>query len=240
MAIPEKTATLVVGADSDVGGGIIAALHGPVIAHYYAFPEAVASLKGDILPIRGDLSTVEGIEEFIAAVKAPGMHINRIVHLPSAPAKSARLRDLDAATFTRELNISVMSAALTLRAFLPEMAKRNFGRVVLMLTSYVVGVPPKFLASYVTCKYALEGLLKAAAVEYANKGITVNGLAPYMMETKFLRDVADLTVAQSAAANPTGRNARIEDILPAMLMLLDEKNEFITGSVLPVAGGAAL
>ncbi len=235
----EKQATLVVGADSDVGARMIAELEGTVVAHYYLYPDKLEQLSGDVIPVKGDLSTIEGIEAFVAAVQALDIAISKIVHLPSAPPRADRIKNLDATAFARELNISVMSAALISRAFLPAMAKRRFGRVVFMLTSYIVGVPPKFLATYVSCKYALEGMMKALAVEFAGKNVTVNGVAPYMMETKFLSTVADLTVAQSAQNNPTGRNATIEDLLPVVRMLLDDKNEFVTGAVIPVAGGAA-
>lgn len=238
MSENNKTATLVVGADSDVGARIVSALSGTVIAHFFAYPEKVEELHGDIVPVKGDLSSVAGIEAFVSEVKALGYSITKIVHLPSAPAKAQRIKNLDPDLFLRELNIALISAAVVCRAFVPFMAKQKFGRIVFMLTSYVIGVPPKFLATYVSCKYALEGFLKALAVEYADKGITVNGVAPYMMETKFLSNVADLTIEQSANNNPTGRNAVVDDVLPAVLMLLDDKNEFTTGAVIPITGGS--
>lgn len=236
----ENNALLVVGASSEVGAGIIARHKGRVIAHYNRSKELVDSLPGDVIPVQGDLASIEGIERFVADVAALGLDIDRIVHLPAVPPKSARLRDLDPEAFTQELNVSVLSAAVLCRDFLPPMAKRRFGRVVFMLSSYVVGVPPKFLATYVAAKYALEGLMKAAAVEYADKGVTVNAVAPYMIETKFLHNVADLTVAQSAKSNPTGRNATVADILPAIELLLDDASAYITGTVLPITGGQTL
>lgn len=236
----DNTALLVVGASSDVGAGLIARHDGRVIAHYNSNKSAVERLVGDVVPVQGDLATIEGIEAFAADVKALGYEVTKLVHLPASPPKADRLRNLDAAAFARELNISVVSAAVLCREFLPAMARRKFGRVVFMLTSYVVGVPPKYLAGYVASKYALEGLMKAAAVEYADKGVTVNAVAPYMIETKFLQNVADLTMQQSAQSNPVGRNARVDDVLPAIELLLADGNEYITGAVLPITGGQTL
>jgi len=62
---------------------------------------------------------------------------------------------------------------------------------------------------------------------------------PSMMETKFLADTSDLIVQASAEANPMKRNARVEDVVPAMAFLLSEEAGFITGVTLPVTGGSA-
>ena len=238
MNTDDKKTTLVVGADSDIGAAVIGRLSGNIVAHYYAFPEKVDSLGG-VTPVKGDLSTAEGIQRFVDDVKALDVQIDKILHLPSVPAKSDRIKNLDPEMFLRELNISLISAAIICREFVPDMAKRKFGRLVFMLTSYIIGVPPKFLATYVTCKYALEGFMKSLAVEFADKGVTVNGVAPYMMNTKFLENVADITIEQSAKANPTGRNATVDDVVPAVLMLIDDKNEYTTGAVIPITGGSA-
>ena len=58
-----------------------------------------------------------------------------------------------------------------------------------MLTSCTTNIPPKYLASYVTSKYALLGLVKALSNEYADKGIRINGISPSMIETKFLENI---------------------------------------------------
>ncbi|MEG1945247.1 MAG: SDR family oxidoreductase [Oscillospiraceae bacterium] len=244
MSTQEKarTATLVVGADSDMGAAIIAGLTGEIVAHFCIYPQKLASLCGEgrnVTPVKGDLSTESGILEFIENVKATGFAINKIVHLPSAAARQARFRDFDLSHFEREQSIALNSALLICRAFVPEMAKARFGRVVFMLTSYCIGVPPKFLTSYIVCKYALEGLMKSLAAEYSDKGITVNGVAPSMTETKFLSDMSDLIVGQAAKSNPTGRNACPADIAPAFWLLLGDDNEFISGAVIPVTGGSA-
>ena len=78
------------------------------------------------------------------------------------------------------------------------------------------------------------------AVEYARFGVTVNCVAPSMMETHFLKDTPDLIVQAAAADNPMGRNATPEDVAPAMAFLLSEEARFITGVTLPVTGGSAI
>ena len=84
------------------------------------------------------------------------------------------------------------------------------------------------------------GLVKSLAVEYAKFGITVNCVAPSMMETHFLKDTPDLIVQAAAEDNPMGRNATPADVVPAMAFLLSDEAGFITGVTLPVTGGSAI
>ena len=109
-----------------------------------------------------------------------------------------------------------------------------------MLTSYILGIPPKNTAAYVMAKEALHGLAKSLAADYASFGITVNCVAPSMMETRFLEDTPSLIVQASAEANPMGRNATPADVVPAMEFLLGEEARFITGAVLPITGGSVI
>ena len=107
----------------------------------------------------------------------------------------------------------------------------------MMLTAYTENTPPKFLSSYVTVKYALLGLVKALAVEYADKGIAVNGVSPEMISTKFLRNMPQWVVEKNAAANPSGRNLAVEDVVPAIKFLLSDEAGQITGQNLVITGG---
>jgi len=239
----KNSATLVVGADSDIGSRLIERLEGDIIAHYFSAEEKLKELGGacrTIFPVFGDLSSLQGIEAFTDATRSLRLPVSKIVHLPSLPAVPARLSKFDPDRFIMELHTQVISAAMIFREFLPPMAKRGFGRVAVVLTSYCIGVPPKYLTGYISAKYALMGLMKTAAVEYAGKGVTVNAVAPSMTETKFLSALPDFEIEAGAKANPMGRNAKPDDIAPVLALLLDSGTSFMTGAIIPVTGGSAL
>ena len=153
---------------------------------------------------------------------------------------NTRFAQFDAERFERDFSVQVRSALQLCQAFVPDMAKARFGRVLFVLTGYLLGLPPKNVAAYVTTKSALQGLARSLAADYAAKGVTVNCVAPAMVETAFLADTSELIVQASARTNPMGRNAAVEDVVPAMRFLLSEEARFITGVTLPVTGGAQL
>ena len=144
---------------------------------------------------------------------------------------------MDSVRLDQAFEVSVRSIFHILQSFMPHMSKQKYGRVVFMLTSYCLGLPPKYQSAYVTSKYALLGLMKALATEYDSKGITVNGISPEMIDTKFLSDLPDLIVEENAAKSPLKRNLQVDDVVPMLAYLLSDAAEAITGQNIAITGG---
>ena len=121
-----------------------------------------------------------------------------------------------------------------------DMKKDKYGRLLFMETSYVLGCPPRNVTAYTMVKSSLLALMKSLAIEYAQFGITANAVAASMIETNFLKDTSHLIVEMSAEANPMKRNAKVDDIVPAMMFLLSEESRYITGVTLPITGGSTM
>ena len=118
------------------------------------------------------------------------------------------------------------------------MAVEKRGRVITILSSVVLGVPPKALTQYTTVKYALLGLMKALANEYATKRITVNCISPSMVETQFLSQINDRFIELTAESHPLKRIATVLDIIPSILMLMADDAAYINGVNIPITGGS--
>ena len=86
-------------------------------------------------------------------------------------------------------------------------------------------------------KYALLGLVRSAAVEYAGKGITVNGISPNMMETKFLAEVDDLSITMNAENSAMRRNIDVNEVCAAMEYLCSDAAAYINGINFNMSGG---
>lgn len=237
---------LITGASSDVGTALIRRVYKPgdtIIAQGSGDIEKLRALEtetnGAVHPYDVDLTSTEAMDAFVAEIREKFDTPTHFIHLPALRMVNTRFKNFDEERFLLDMNVQVLSALHICKAILPAMAKAKTGRVLFMLTSYIIGLPPKNATAYIVAKNALRGLAQSLATEYAPSGITVNCVAPYMMETKFLSDTPDLIVEASAAANPMKRNAQVSDVVPAMAFLLSEEAGFITGAVLPITGGAA-
>ncbi|MCR4896790.1 MAG: SDR family oxidoreductase [Lachnospiraceae bacterium] len=204
-----------------------------------ALEEAADRLKKikNVHLMQADFEDAESIKKMISEIKETGETPNQILHLPAPKAHNLQFRKETVTAFRQGFEIGVESAVRILQAFLPGMSKAGYGRVVFMLSSYTQGIPPKNQSAYVTNKYALLGLMKALSAEYAEHGITVNGISPEMMETKFLSDVPEMIVEMNASSLPIGRNVRVEEVLPVLNYLLSDEAAAMTGQNIVISGG---
>ena len=187
-----------------------------------------------------DLSNPEDTERFVTRLDESGVIPTHFVHLPALRVVNTKFKNFDEERFLADVNVQILSAVKICKVILPKMAKAKFGRVLFMATSYVLANPPKNTAAYVIAKNGIVGLMKSLAADYVSNGITVNSVSPSMIETKFLSETSHIIVEAAAAAHPMKRNAKPDDVVPAMAFLLSEEARFITGVNLPITGGSII
>ena len=95
------------------------------------------------------------------------------------------------------------------------------------------------LAGYVAGKAGIIGLTKAAALDYADRGIRINVVAPGPILTHHLEAAGPEAQRQAGLATPMRRIGRVEEVASAVLWLCSDEASFITGAVLPIDGGQA-
>lgn len=232
---------LVTGASSDIGSELVRNVsqnYKKVIAHYYHWNENLECLKretGDkIIFLQSDFSDLDSVTGLIHTIKEQGLEPDHIVHLPAPKMKIQKFVKEDWETFQNGWETSVHSLVEILQAFLPHMQKQKYGKIVLMLTSCTLDLPPKFQTAYTTVKYAMLGLMKSLAVDYMDKGITVNGVSPDMIQTKFLSELPEHLIEQYAEKRPEKRILRVEEVLPVLSFLLSEGAAHVNGMNLGV------
>lgn len=212
-----------------------------IIAQYCHHDEELRKIAATI-PARLDLlyadfmsedSTKQMAQTLVDKAFVP----THILHVPAVPVVNQRFTDLQWSEAESQIHVQCRSLVIVLQAVIRKMAKAHTGRIVIGLSSCTLNVPPKYLASYVQAKYALMGIAKALAAEYAPKGILVNMISPSMMETKFLDNVYGGVVEKSAMNNPMKRNASPSDAGKLICYLFSEANTFITGANIPITGG---
>lgn len=235
---------LITGASSDIGIELIQRIsktYEVILAHYNHPSEKLSDIKNvlgeKLILLQADFRDEAGVDSLISQINRLNYSPNHIVHLPSTKVFNQRFYKITWAEYQRAIDISLRSAIKILNEYIPDMIKIKHGKIIFMLTSYVLNKPPKYLSSYITVKYALLGLMKCLSVEYANKGITVNGISPDMTETKFLSEIPELIIRQNAMNSPIGRNLTVHDIIPAIEYLLSDAANAVTGQNLGITGG---
>lgn len=212
-----------------------------IIAQYCHSSEKLEQIKSNITAKmelwQADFCDEVTTKEFADKLKQNSYVPTHILHVPAVPIENMRFTEIDWTDANKQLNVQCRSLWIILQTVIKHMAKNKYGKIILGLSSCSINVPPKFLAGYVMAKYALMGMGKALASEYAPKGIQVNMVSPSMMETKFLSNVYGGVVEQSASANPMKRNAKPEDVAGLIEYLFSDNNTFITGVNFPVTGG---
>ncbi|MGQ0574424.1 MAG: beta-ketoacyl-ACP reductase [Pseudonocardia sp.] len=134
------------------------------------------------------------------------------------------------------LRINLSGAFYMSKAVLEHMIGNRFGRIVNI--SSVVGQMGNIgQVNYAASKSGLFGLTQSMARETANKGITVNCVAPGYVETEMVAAVPQEALDRIIARIPVGRLGQAHEIARAVQFLTDDDAGFVTGSVLSVNGG---
>jgi 3-oxoacyl-[acyl-carrier protein] reductase len=235
---------LITGASSDIGLDLIENIEQEalILAHYYNSNKSLKALSkkinNQLITIKSDLSDEKQIISMLESLEKKYGIPNKIIHLAAPKFKYVRFKDINLGDFQRELDISLKSLIIILNKLLPKLANKKEGKVVCMLSSSVINIPPKALSQYTIVKYALLGLVKSLASEYADKNIQINAISPSMIETKFLQDLNIKHIELNAFNHPLNRNAITSDITPIIKLLISHDSDYINGVNIPITGGS--
>lgn len=145
-----------------------------------------------------------------------------------------KLEDLDAL-----VNLHLKTAVILLQASLSAMKAAGFGRVVLVSSRAVLGLPTR--TSYATTKAGMLGMARTWALELAPQGITVNVVAPGPVETDNFYSVVPRGQGERVAqAIPVKRLGQPGDVARAVMFFAHRDAGFVTGQVLYVCGGTSV
>ena len=247
----ENKVYLITGASSEVGRMLIQNLctrhtddgrHIKIYAHFSSHGEKLTEMKQneqnvEIIPVKADLTKDEEVKGMLSVMKEAGDCPDCLVHLPAKKLVYNKLKKADWQAITEDMELQVHSLLTIGGQLLPDMAKRGSGKVVVMLSAVTLGMPPKFMSQYVVTKYALLGLMKSMAMEYAEKGICINGISPNMMETEFLSEIDERIIEMNRQSCTQKRNVKVEETVAAIEFLLSYNTSYINGVNLNLTGG---
>jgi 3-oxoacyl-[acyl-carrier protein] reductase len=142
------------------------------------------------------------------------------------------LDDLTEADFDATISVNLKSAFLCTQAVLPHMRTRGWGRIVNISSGAARGAGGVGV-HYNASKAGMEGMTRGYAARLVKQGITVNAVAPSLIET----DMVKSGLASSAARIPLGRFGTSAEVAQVVMMLIG--NEYMTGQTIALSGGMA-
>ncbi len=142
------------------------------------------------------------------------------------------LEDTTLEAWRRTMAVNLDGAFLCLRRAIAGMRRNGFGRVVAIGSSAGITGGSVPCADYAASKAGLMAMIKSAASQFAADGVTANSLAPALIRTDMMKDIASLS-----SRVPVGRVGEPDDIAALVAFLASSHSSYITGEVIDINGG---
>ena len=200
--------------------------------------EAIAAAGGVAEPLTLDVTESDAIDAAVAGVLERHGRIDVLVNNAGITRDQLMLR-LKRGDWDAVLATNLTSAFTLTQAVLKPMIRQRAGRIICI--SSVVGQSGNAgQANYAASKAGLIGFAKSVALEVASRNITVNVVAPGMIETDMTRAIADKAREEWESKIPLKRLGTPDDVAAAVCFLASDEASYITGQVLAVNGGMYL
>jgi 3-oxoacyl-[acyl-carrier protein] reductase len=229
---------LVTGGSRGIGAAIVRALaeDGAAVAINYRERADVAQvLAGEIekaggraIVVGADVSQTDAVAKMFARVTAELGPIDILIN-NAGVAITRGVDDLTEEDFDKTIAVNLKSVFLCTKAALPAMRQKKWGRIVNISSGAARGggaIGPHYNAS----KAGVEGLTRGYAARLVKDGITVNAVAPSLIETDMMKGAQQLV-----ARVPLGRFGTSDEVAQAVMLLVG--NEYMTGQTIALSGG---
>lgn len=247
MELTNKCA-LVTGASRGIGRAIAVALAkaGADVAINYAGneeaakqTEALCAAYGvNTLVIRADVANAEECKAMMDLVKEHFGKIDILVN-NAGITRDKLMIGMTEADFMDVINTNLKGSFLCMQLASKLMLKQRYGRIINL--SSVVGLHGNAgQVNYAASKAGVIGMTKSAAKELASRNITVNAVAPGMIETDMTAVIPEKAKDAMMAGIPAGRAGAPEEIADVVVFLASDKAAYITGQVISVDGGMGI
>ena len=199
----------------------------------------VQALGRQALAVGTDVSSKEQVQAMVEETLEQLGRVDILINNAGILGPTCPVVELQEEDWDRVLAINLKGAFLCSQAVVPHMITQGWGRIVSM--SSVAGKEGNpGMAPYNVSKVGIIGFTRSLAHEIAKTGVTVNCVAPTMIETDLIDAVAPETLAMLLAKIPMGRIGKPYEVAALFSFLVSEEAAFITGQCYNLTGGRAV
>jgi 3-oxoacyl-[acyl-carrier protein] reductase len=200
--------------------------------------DAIAAASGGrTLADHVDVTSASAVEAWIARAHEQLGRVDVLVN-NAGILRDNRVEKISDEDWHDVLNVHVTGAFHGIRAALPLMKEQGYGRILSFSSMSWRGNFGQ--ANYVAAKAGIVGLTRGVALEAARHGVTVNAIAPGLIETQMLASMNGPAREKLTAKIPLGHTGEPTDIAAAAAFLCSEEARYLTGVVLDVDGGIGI
>jgi len=198
--------------------------------------EAIRAAGGEAIFRPTDVTRPEQVKALVAAAVEQYGALHLAFNNAGIEGDTGPLHELSLEALSEVIDINVKGMLYALKYEVAQMLASGKGAIV--NNSSILGLKAMAnIAPYVASKFAVTGITRAAALDYASQGIRINAVAPGPIETRMLNDITSGDPHSFARYVPMARIGQPEEVAAAVVWLLSDEASYVTGHTLIVDGG---
>lgn len=235
-----KLRAVVVGASSGMGEAIARRLKDDDVAVVALDLPTATWTKGssDVTRFAIDVTDIESVRAAFAFAASHMGGLDAVVNCAGILGPVEPTVEVSVETLQRILSVNLGGAFAVTQASLDQMLPGGFGRIVHIASIAGKEGNPQ-MSAYSASKAGVIGLVKSVGKEYATSGVTINAIAPALIETPLVRDMSVEQRARQTSLIPMGRPGSVEEVAALVAFIISPDASFTTGFVYDLSGGRA-